>query len=436
VSGSVDDECGDAHRIHPVTVFHECGDAHRVTCSRSGAARAMTSERDARSDTERIARAFTSYVDDYRADARRFGVGVDEDDESFDVRALTALLEGDDEGELAGLRALIAEMVRALTTEADGGDVEDALRETASLLRQAAAGKLREFPDATIDARTTVRNTIALTPAFVVKTRDASGMKVFVNVCASHDVAAPAAGNDEWRRGLMPKRVIAALEHKKHSVRDGDDDALVFPLREGRARADVDSNANPCTVFDVAFNDVVLRHAEVYKPLKRLIAELSLRRCRETYGIALDTEYRLPARKFIGADPPPPLRLLAETRPSLVETRTVVQNTPSVSRAEIRSGIDHSIEFLGRPVTSVKLRVGVPRGKSARDVGVHVVREALTVDVTGLPSERIELPFMLDAESARGSCVDGGRTIECDVAYHPYDVAVDAARARLAKPTN
>ena len=396
----------------------------------------MTSERDARSDTERIARAFTSYVDDYRADARRFGVGVDEDDESFDVRALTALLEGDDEGGLAGLRALIAEMVRALTTEDDGGDVEDALRETASLLRQAAAGKLREFADATIDARTTVRNTIALTPAFVVKTRDASGMKVFVNVCASHDVAAPAAGNDEWRRGLMPKRVIAALEHKKHSVRDGDDDALVFPLREGRARADVDSNANPCTVFDVAFNDVVLRHAEVYKPLKRLIAELSLRRCRETYGIALDTEYRLPARKFIGADPPPPLRLLAETRPSLVETRTVVQNTPSVSRAEIRSGIDHSIEFLGRPVTSVKLRVGVPRGKSARDVGVHVVREALTVDVTGLPSERIELPFMLDAESARGSCVDGGRTIECDVAYLPYDVAVDAARARLAKPTN
>jgi len=399
------------------------------------------SERDARSDTERLARAFTSYVDDYRADARRFGVDVDDDDdESRDVRALTALLEGDDEGGdddevralRAGLRALIAEMVRALTEEDDGGDVEDALRETASLLRQAAAGKLRDFADATIDARTTVRSTIALTPAFVVKTRDASGTKVFVNVCASRDVAAPAAGDDEWRRGLMPKRVIAALEHKKHSVRDGDDEALMFPLREGRARADVDADANPCTVFDVALNDVVLRHAEVYKPLKRLIAELSLRRCRETYGIALDTEYRLPARKFIGAAPPPPLRLLecAET------PRTVVQNMPSVSSSTIRSGIDHSVEFLGRPVTSVKLRVGVPRGKIARDVGVHVVREALTVDVVGLPSERIELPFMLDAESARGSCVDGGRTIEYDVEYLPYDVAVDGARARPVKPTN
>ena len=40
------------------------------------------------------------------------------------------------------------------------------------------------------------------------------------------------------------------------------------------------------------------------------------------------------------------------------------------------------------------------------------------------------------AVDVRRSCVDGGRTIECDVAYHPYDVAVDAARARLAKPTN
>ena len=38
---------------------------------------------------------------------------------------------------------------------------------------------------------------------------------------------------------------------------------------------------------------------------------------------------------------------------------------------------------------------------------------------------------MLDAESARGSCVDGGRTIEYDVAYLPYDVAVDAARGIL-----
>lgn len=40
------------------------------------------------------------------------------------------------------------------------------------------------------------------------------------------------------------------------------------------------------------------------------------------------------------------------------------------------------------------------------------------------------------AVDVRRSCVDGGRTIECDVAYLPYDVAVDAARARLAKPTN
>ena len=37
---------------------------------------------------------------------------------------------------------------------------------------------------------------------------------------------------------------------------------------------------------------------------------------------------------------------------------------------------------------------------------------------------------MLDAESARGSCVDGGRTIEYDVAYLPYDVAVCVSRRR------
>jgi hypothetical protein len=226
----------------------------------------------------------------------------------------------------------------------------------------------------------------------------------------------------------MPKRVVSALERKRRAREDADE-TLMFPLSDGPAREDVDANANSCTVFDIAFNDVVVRHAEVYKPLKRYIAELSLRHCRETYGVELDTEYRLPARKFIGATPPPP-RLLhgAPTAPPTTEARTV-GDAPSVSTLKIRSGIDHSVEFLGHPVTSIKVRVGVPRGKNARDVSVHVVREALTVDVTGLPSERIELPFMLDAERARGSCVDGGRTIEYIIEYLPYAVAVARARA-------
>lgn len=49
----------------------------------------------------------------------------------------------------------------------------------------------------------------------------------------------------------------------------------------------------------------------------------------------------------------------------------------------------------------------------------------LIVDVMGLFFERIELLFMFDVESARGSCVDGGYMIEYNVVYFLYDVVVD-----------
>lgn len=144
-----------------------------------------------------------------------------------------------------------------------------------------------------IDVWMIVRNIIVFMLVFVVKMRDVSGMKVFVNVCVSYDVVVFVVGNDEWCWGLMFKCVIVAFEYKKYFVRDGDDDVLVFFLCEGWVCVDVDFNVNLCMVFDVVFNDVVLCYVEVYKLLKRFIVELSLRRCREMYGIVFDIEYRL-----------------------------------------------------------------------------------------------------------------------------------------------
>ena len=80
-------------------------------------------------------------------------------------------------------------------------------------------------------------------------------------------------------------------------------------------------------------------------------------------------------------------------------------------------------------MTSVKLRVSIPQGKKPSDVNVCVVREGLDVSVVGIgvPTERIELPFMLDPTSARGS-IDGD-TVLYEVAYLPYNVAVERLMA-------
>lgn len=291
------------------------------------------------------------------------------------------------------------------------------------LVREAAAGGLEKRNDGSRATSSSATRTIELTPSFVVKTRDATGSKVFVNVCASDLVGAPEDGNDAWVQGLMPRAVARALEAGRR-----DDAALAFPLSCGDGRVDVDATGQPAMVYDVVFNTAALRHAEPFKPLKRFLSELALKRVAEKHTLGtLDSEYKLPARKFIGAAPPPPQRVRVD--PKELVSIADSDDTNAKQSEERPSRVHHEVEYVGRPVTSVKLRVWIPLGQKPSDVSACVVREGLDVSVAGIgvPTERIELPFMLDPTSARGS-IDG-HTVLYEVAYLPYNVAVERLMA-------
>jgi len=187
-------------------------------------------------------------------------------------------------------------------------------------------------------------------------------------------------------------------------------------------------------VVDVVFNSVVTRHAEAFKPLKRFLSQAALRRCREKYGAELDPEYRLPARKYAGARPP--------TRQWIrVSAPVVVNSTPNagdVCDASKGDGgrrvLEHVVDYVGRPVTSVKITATVPVDVAAKDVRACVVREGVTLDAPGFETRRVELPFMLDAASARARIVARGDAssptiVEYEVDYLPYSEAVERARA-------
>ncbi|OUS46112.1 pre-RNA processing PIH1/Nop17-domain-containing protein [Ostreococcus tauri] len=342
---------------------------------------------------------------------------------------LSALVDGDgasgpvpDEA-----KAFLDELVNAFPVE--GMNDEEKVREVMKLVREAASGGL-ERVDGGTSATTTAMSatrTVELEPKFVVKTLDATGTKVFVNVCASEFVDVPDENRESWSQGLMHKSVPRALER---TARESAPE-LRFPFSCGDARIDVDSSGQPAVVYDVVFNSFVLRHAEVYKPLRRFVAELSLRRVAEKHAhtAQISFTYKLPARLFIGAAPPPPQRIRVDPK-SLVSPVSEGDATNG-EKVNVCERIQHELEYVGQPVTAAKLRVFVPPGRQTKDVRVFIVREGLEVSIAGsrIPPARFELPFMLESNSAKGRIKAATRDVrehvEYEVQYLPYKLAVE-----------
>ena len=156
-----------------------------------------------------------------------------------------------------------------------------------------------------------------LKPGYVVKTKDARGRKVLVNVCGAKEVPKPA----RWR--------ITEEEEEEEEEEGGDDHEINdlekthrFPLACSDKRVDIDRNGNACDVYDVAFNDEVVevaakamfdtatREAKLRDTLATVCVEVVSKKCTGGgEGNALDPKFTLPKRAFAGASLPPPMRV-------------------------------------------------------------------------------------------------------------------------------
>ena len=153
-----------------------------------------------------------------------------------------------------------------------------------------------------------------LKTGYVVKTKDARGRKVLVNVCGAKEVPKPA----RWR--------ITEEEEEEggddHEINDLEKTHR-FPLACSDKRVDIDRNGNACDVYDVAFNDEVVevaakamfdtatREAKLRDTLATVCVEVVSKKCTTGggEGNALDPKFTLPKRAFAGASLPPPMRV-------------------------------------------------------------------------------------------------------------------------------
>jgi hypothetical protein len=306
------------------------------------------------------------------------------------------------------------------------------------------------------------REEIFPSPGFVVKTSDDAGRKVFINVCAHAKIQAPGS---EWADGKVPEHVERALAN----LEDPDAvQQLRFPLSVGDARNELDKSGHPCTTYDAVFNDDVVAQAMAHRGLKNFLTELTLQWIAQKYSLNLDPKVKLPHRRYVGPDRPHPQWIRVEKKSMIEEInepdeeptfalrprpttrkkktgggpgpglrpggekekiRVEKSSDDATSRARTPAAENEnaahaakkhssqfdfapapepsfSVAFVGRPVTSVRVRVEVPASADPERVRIGAVTEGVVLDVPGCrPNHRVALPFAVDADRATATLV-------------------------------
>ena len=129
-------------------------------------------------------------------------------------------------------------------------------------------------------------------PAFVVKTKDDTGRKVFINVLGSPAIGAPGG----WEGGRVPDHVEEALRRQEAAP----DESLRFPLSLSEPRNDLDRKGEPCTVFDCAFNADVVKQATAHRRLQVFLVELAMGWTSSKHDLILDPKFKLPRLRYKG----------------------------------------------------------------------------------------------------------------------------------------
>ena len=105
---------------------------------------------------------------------------------------------------------------------------------------------------------------------------------------------------------------------------------LRFPLSVSEGRNELDKSGAPCTVYDAVFNDDVVKQAIAFRRLKVFLVELCLQWVSRKYALSLDPKYKLPHRKYMGGDAPPPQMIRAtKKKKAMIEELEGVDEEPS-----------------------------------------------------------------------------------------------------------
>ena len=120
---------------------------------------------------------------------------------------------------------------------------------------------------------------------FVVKTKDASGGKVFVNF-TYHDAVEG-----------MEDKPITEEDQAKYGTSDK---GIRIPLSLGHVREDRDKKGDPVQVYDFVWNTKVVRDAQKDAGFRQSMVELAFNYIHQKFGKELDLRFTVPKMKYKG----------------------------------------------------------------------------------------------------------------------------------------
>jgi len=279
-----------------------------------------------RGDRPTSAEDFFAFLQQYAA----MGGSLDPDDAPEELApVLRALTE--ETGGAEGLQAMLC----SDPTAAAGGGGGGSRGAPPSRNAPPSSASSANNDDLEMDDREEIRPE----PGFVVKTIDDAGRKIFVNVCGHAKIAAPGdagewkggggggGGGGEDDHGQLPPDVENALANLDDPTQT---QKLRFPLSVSEGRNELDKSGAPCTVYDAVFNDDVVKQAIAFRRLKVFLVELCLQWVSQKYALSLDPKYKLPHRKYMGGDAPPPQMIRAtKKKKAMIEELEEVDEEPS-----------------------------------------------------------------------------------------------------------
>ncbi|DBA76314.1 TPA: hypothetical protein ACH3X1_010027 [Trebouxia sp. C0004] len=308
---------------------------------------------------------------------------------------------------------------------------------------------------------------------FVVKTTDQDKRKVFINICGSDKV--PMAGG--WSDGKIPDEAKTFLESADMSDAQQHVEALNLPLSLGETKHENDKQGEPCTVYDVVFNDEALKQAKAFRQFKVFIISLSMGWIQQQKKTTLDPKYKLPKMPYKGdritkqimrmkkkslvtdmgdviEDPefplltkrrpitvPGPPKGMKKVRPDSAQTandsiqaqksqeassakqvdREPVVATPS-GRSEGLLELSSAVDYVGRPIEHILVTLDLPHASSSATLAEAVAEIAgnhLHIAMQGYKPLVIQLPFAVSAEGASALLSQDSRQLCLKLPYLP-----------------
>ncbi|XP_051631314.1 PIH1 domain-containing protein 1 isoform X4 [Manacus candei] len=216
-------------------------------------------------------------------------------------------------------------------------------------------------------------------PGLCVKTRTATGDKVFVNVCHSGEVPPPPALNPPGLQRLL---------------RDppGPDGAFRIPMSLGEPHAELDRGGRGCTAYDVVVNSGFFRTLQTDPLYLEFFLTVAMEGLSEKYGVELElTGWRvLKNRRFLGSISAQNIRARPQPRIQELQGPTeppqfVVVAEPSAQHPEV-----------------LQARVLLPQIEGAGSLWLGLSEERLVLARPPGGAALLELGLPRPADPARG----------------------------------